>query len=370
MKRNAINMKQAIKVGIFGILALKAGKALFHGKEPVACTTMRESLLATQKVAEWEFDKDPSVARSFPEMPFDLIKECGAESFKMPFPYVFTFDETADSVQDQQKYVDLFLAKNKTVAHRPADVEEHRAFGFFLNRFIGLVRDSFDYVWGCINSGECILYFDNSWTPADYGDILGEDVSKALFSSSDFGSMFLSNYNSYRMTAGAHAAPIKSLATQFLNYKDWIFYDPKVVKKYLRVETSTAITIISPMTQNHDEIMNSIPRYFVRTGPGQGVYFPEFWVHIVYTAPGVNLMANWRQSPTLLDNLITSPHRLRNRLRIFFLLFMKTHVVPDFVSRFLQNNGQDDLVERSNQMTAKYRKIYNINNKDTPLSIF
>jgi len=327
----------------------------------MACAVMREILGATQKVAEWEFDKDPTIPRSFPEVPFELLRQCGSPSFGMPFPYVFTFDENP---LDAQSYMDIFLAKNKTVAHRVSGEEAkiNYLFGFYLQELASLVWAPFETVWNCISAGECVLYFDNSWSPDDFRQVLGEDASDVLTSASDFGSMFLSNYDEYRLTASTHAAPFKSLVTQMTAYKDWVFMDPAVYKKYLPVETESAITVIAPMSQNQDDIFSRIPRYNVRTNAGQGVYFPEFWLHTVTTAPGINLMANWRQSPTLIDNFITSPHKWKNRMKIVMLLFMKEYIVPDWLSKALIGNGQEYIVESKRQKRMRALSMLKLNN--------
>ena len=94
---SGINLKKAIKL-LVGAYFLQKSKMLFRGvrifsKEPEACTVIRETLLASKKVVEWEHERDVTKPLSFPKVPFHMIADCGPESFNMPFPYIFKFED-------------------------------------------------------------------------------------------------------------------------------------------------------------------------------------------------------------------------------------------------------------------------------------
>ena len=147
-------------------------------------------------------ERDVTKPLSFPNVPFDMIADCGPESFNMPFPYTFKFE---DNPMGADELIEKFLAKNKTLNYRPAADFSEVTVTPFNARVIKLpqmMRASFEEAWAYISKGKCTLYFDNTWTKEDYTSIMTDEAVEALVESSSYGSMFMSNYKKYYITAG------------------------------------------------------------------------------------------------------------------------------------------------------------------------
>ena len=343
---NGVSIKTALLGAVAGyFVTCKLPKVIgpigLYFSEPGACSVMRETLLATHKIAKVQYKGDPTEPLEFPKIPFSLIEECGPESFNMPFPY--TFKWTEDNI-DAKDLVPMFLSKNKTVSYRPAadfGLIKNTPFNYLLTKLEKMKKGSFDEAWQCISKGKCSLYFDNTWVKDDYESIMPDNVVKTLIHGSDFGSMFMSNYKEYQLTAPAHAAPFKSLSTQITQAKKWVFFDPFISKDYLPVDQKALVTVVQSMAQDHEETLKKIPRYEVVTGPGDGLYFPEWWIHVVYTEPGVNTMTSWRMPAQVLSGFKTSPHTFGNKMHLTLYMFFKEYVFPDWLLRWRINTGQD-----------------------------
>ena len=343
---SGINLKKAAMLAFGACFFLKNSKNMFNGirifsKEPEACTVMRETLLATKKVDSWAHERDVTKPMSFPRMPFHLIEECGLESFNMPFPYTFRFEENP---VEPDVLVERFMANNKTVAYRPSadyTASTNTPFSFTIQKLIQQSWGSFEEAWQCISKGKCILYFDNSWNKDDYTKVMSDEAVKTLLGASDFGATFMSNYDAYALTSAFHAAPIKALSTQMIGAKEWIFIDPAVAKKYLPVDNNFMVTTINSMTQDHDEILKHVPRYFVRNEPGEAVYWPEWWLHMITTDPGLNIMTSWKMHVKYLTYFTTSPHPIYKSILFAVQLTLKEYVFPDWYVKKAYGNSQD-----------------------------
>ena len=343
---SGINFKKAIMF-LLGAYFLPSIEKMFRGvhiftKEPEACTVMRETLLATQKVANWNYERDVTKPMSFPKVPFHMIADCGSASFQMPFPYTFKFEENPMKADE---LIEKFLAKNKTVTYRPSadfNTNINTPFNIRISMLPQMKQGSFEEAWTCISKGKCTLYFDNTWSKKDYTQIMSDEAVNTMVDGTDFGSMFMSNYKKYHLTAPFHAAPLKSLVTQMTEAKDWMFIDPAVAKKYLSIDADRKVVVMDSMAQDHDEVMKYIPKYFVRTGPGDGLYFPEWWFHTVWTEPGVNIMTNWRMPATPFNAFETSPFPMKQRLIYFVQFSVKEYVLPEWFTKWVLKNAQDD----------------------------
>jgi len=327
--------------------------------EPLACKVMRETLEATYKVNDWMADRGISTNATFPMMPFSLIQQCGDASFRMPFPFKFVFDENPPS---EEEIIEQFLKKNKTVYTRPVPPSEiMENITPFADTYQGTFtpeKMSLQEAWPDILDGKRRLYFDNSWKEEDYLSVMSEDAYNTMMKSSmfSFGTMFMSSAEKYYVSAPAHSAPIKSLATQALNKKDWIFFDPKVQKKYLTPELAHVVTGLVPITQDHDEILKHVPHYSVSTNAGEGIYFPEYWMHVVYTEPGLNIMSNWRQHSHFME-AFTSPHPMSIKMKVAIASSLFEYLVPEKLGDWLKAYSQDLLQkEKSENENALMRK--------------
>jgi len=338
------------------------GPVRIFSSEPGACSVIRETLLATQKVANWQQRNDPATPLELPKIPFNLIEDCGRESFNMPFPYTFKWSEESISEED---LVRKFLAKNKTVAYRPAAdlrANPNTPFTMMIAKLEKMHQGSFEEAWPCISKGKCTLYFDNTWVKEDYESIMPDNVVKTLIEGSSFGSMFMSSYKNDHITAAAHSAPQKSLATQITKSKKWIFIDPMIAKEYHAVDENEFVSVLHSMSQDHDKVLKSTPRYEVITGPGDGVYFPEFWFHIVFTEGGLNTMTNWRMSAQLLEGFRRSPHTFRKKLWFMCPLFLKEYVFPDWIAKLVLAQGHDFFQENVHKMFRFRKSLLDANN--------
>eukprot|EP00816_Leptocylindrus_hargravesii_P000915 CAMPEP_0196828186 /NCGR_PEP_ID=MMETSP1362-20130617/94548_1 /TAXON_ID=163516 /ORGANISM="Leptocylindrus danicus, Strain CCMP1856" /LENGTH=364 /DNA_ID=CAMNT_0042208855 /DNA_START=496 /DNA_END=1590 /DNA_ORIENTATION=+ len=327
--------------------------------EPLACKVMRETLEATYKVNDWMADRGISTSAAIPTMPFSLIQECGDASFKMPFPFKFVFDENPPS---QEVIVKQFLENNKTAVYTrpmpPSEMMENMTP--FANTYQGRFlpeKLSMQEAWPDIRDGKRRMYFDNTWTEEDYLSIMSEDAYNTLMGYSTFftGTSFMSSYDKYHLSAPAHATVVKSVATQVLNRKDWIFIDPKIHKKYLSPEqVSFTTTGNIPITQDHDEILKHVPHYTVSTNAGEGLYFPEYWIHIVYTEKGLNIMTNWRVRSHFMD-AFNSQHPLSIQIKMCIATSLFNYVIPEKLANYVKAYGQD-LLQKSNEANGWMRK--------------
>lgn len=333
---SASPVKKAVLIVFGAVVAKQAINIAFPSKESVACKVIRDALTATKKVTEYQYDKiDPKTPLKFPEIPFDLIQECGPESFNMPFPFLFTFEENPKEKYSEEILVEKFITANKTVDYRASYPFKNPQTYFGSQVRINAEPKSapFSQVWPCLSKGECLLYGDNSWKKKDYEKIMSKDVAKTLIETSAFGTTFVINLPKHQQTAPIHAAALKSLVTQMTNYKEWIFIDPKVAKKALPVARSGGVTSVELFTQTDEDVLKTIPHFTARTDAGQGLYFPEFWMHVVFTGPGLNIITNWRMQPNFIDTFKASPYpKMKETLFFTTAMFLKAYVLPDWVT--------------------------------------
>jgi len=326
----------SILVVVILAIAIKIAIYYVQEPEPLVCETMKKFLLASKKTSEWQLEKDPSTVGEFPKIPFDMIEECGWRSFKeMPFPYTFQFLDSTSEQLKEDYLLKTFMEKNKTVQYREVPDNAFATIFDITTLSRNSVKEgSFSEAWECISQSKCIMYFDNSWARADYETVLSKEVVDVITTGVNFGSMFLSNYAERLRTATAHAAPIKSLATQMTKTKTWDFINPKVAKEYSAVYEKSGVTLLGMMSQNQTKVLEKIPHYQVTTHPGEGLYFPEFWIHIVTSDGGMNLMTNWRQDPTYVDLFMNSPHKLGVTFGLMFKMAILTNIKPFFPNGF------------------------------------
>ena len=76
---------------------------------------MRDVLLASQKANDLMLEKDPSTPGTFPKIPLQMVLDCGARSWRMPYPYTFKF---MDDPMSEEELVKVFLERNKEVRYR------------------------------------------------------------------------------------------------------------------------------------------------------------------------------------------------------------------------------------------------------------
>mmetsp|Transcript_32170 Transcript_32170/g.46753 ORF Transcript_32170/g.46753 Transcript_32170/m.46753 type:complete len:154 (-) Transcript_32170:20-481(-) len=102
-------------------LCIPTIRFLFIRKEEVACKVIRETLEATYKVNDWMAEEGRSNEGLIPEIPFSLVQQCGANSFKMKYPFKLQFDENPPS---KEELVEIFQRRNKMIYTRKALTDE------------------------------------------------------------------------------------------------------------------------------------------------------------------------------------------------------------------------------------------------------
>jgi len=98
---------------------------------------------------------------------------------------------------------------------------------------------------------------------------------------------FISNFESGLLTAPYHGAPMfLSLAVQYLGSKTWLFIPPE---DFLSDEGFRSVPAV-PFLKPQRAPKNNYKMYVYHSRPGDLLFFPESWGHIVYTHPGPNMM--------------------------------------------------------------------------------
>lgn len=295
--------------------------------EPLACTTMRDILLSSKKANDIMLEKDPSVPGVFPKIPLEMVKDCGARSWRMPYPYTFKF---MDDPLSEDELIKIFLERNKEVRYRDNVPGETALFGKSVSNRALPVKGPFSKAWECISKGTCSMYFDNTWTKEDYKKIMPRDIYDIL-STNKYGSMFLSNSNKFYRTVSAHAEYSNSVSLQMVNNKTWEIIPPYVAKKYLPVKKQAGIALIEFNAVNQTKYLDHVPHYRFTVTPGEGFFFPGYYFHIVYNYPGVNIMTSWRQLGHQLEMLHLSPLNPLDTLHHILQSLLTEKILPEAV---------------------------------------
>jgi len=306
-------------------------------------------------------EQDPTKTYDIPHIPFQVIKDCGWRSFKMPYAYKFTFLENPMS---DDELLDKFLERNKEVEYRDTQDGITALFGLASSNGAVPKKGTFKEAWECISKAKCSMYFDNSWSKKDYEEILTPSVVDTLTQGIKFGTMFMCNLKKYTRTASLHASPTQSLATQMTSAKTWEFIAPEVVKKYLHPLTKKALNVVDITTLNETEVLRNIPHYTVTGKAGEGIFFPAYWYHIVYSHEGLNIMTNWRQINSPLDSFKSSPYPLFKSMKLAALGFAVKMAPRSLVRKihakrapFRKNAAEDmyrDMIYRASVNGEKY----------------
>lgn len=321
-----------------------------EGQEPAACTVMRKTLLTAQKIDTWFMAKYPEREYDLPNIPFQVVKDCGWRSWRMPYGYKFT---AVEEPMSEKEVVDKFMALNKEV--------EIREVRHGITSLMGLAtltegvpkRGPFKEAWKCISTGECTLYFDNSWRNQDYLHLMDKEAVDTFTPGVKLGTMFMSTHKEKTRTASLHASNSKSVALQFTSTKTWEFVTPQVMKKYLYPVTKKAINVVDISTRNETEILQNVPHFTVHGHPGVGIYFPEHWYHIVYSWAGLNTMTNFRQVNTPLDSIKNTPFSLPKALRLA-VVGITVQMLPNWIMRPIHRRLQH---QRKNFEHDIYREM-------------
>ena len=149
----------------------------------------------------------------------------------MPYPFKFKYE--SNNMSDKE-FGDIMLSRNKTVDVRPSVSAEilrkSTPFGDVTRKGYFPQTMPFNDAWDDIKMGKKVMYFDNSWRGRDFLHIMSQSAYETLNSASSIvASFFLSDYEEDFLTATAHASFTPSVATQVINTKTWIFFNPKAL---------------------------------------------------------------------------------------------------------------------------------------------
>lgn len=105
------------------------------------------------------------------------------------------------------------------------------------------------------------------------------------------GTSFASNFPANRISTGSHGALAVSMAYQLVGTKKWILHshEDSSLKYVFRTSWSSLPTCA-------ETFLTGVNRPFVATtGPGDILFFPFAWQHMVYTEAGPSVMTNIRK---------------------------------------------------------------------------
>jgi hypothetical protein len=118
----------------------------------------------------------------------------------------------------------------------------------------------------------------------------------------NFEHAFIGNFAEDRVTAYLHGNSLtNSMSVQFVGSKHWLFFSPTVFKNHDMLDSHPAAGISLP-SKGPD---GKFDVYFVKTIPGDIIFFTENWGHTVMTKAGPNVMFNFRKLTP--SNLLRRP---------------------------------------------------------------
>lgn len=337
-----------------GVVALAIVYSGLYSTDNLACQVLRE-LLDAQKA----IDSKRSIPKDFTYVPHDLVAECGGEAFRMPYPYKTTLKEMYEPKEIHRRFFALKKEHVRTRAVMPP-VNDSR---YDVNDIVGNIQDtvftaSYDEVktlpdaQGCLSTGSCALFFDNSWTWPDVLPLLKTSKLNLIFQHAKFGNMFCSNLTEQRLTAKPHSAPFHgSIAVTLAGRKDWVFYDPDTLhREGIRANDVTVaksrVSSILPAT-GISGVLRNIDQFHVSTTAGELLYFPSHWTHIVRTDSEWNLMVNLRMANTpaaIIASFANARkiHSLKGALRLLAMNLFLT-LAPESTFKALIEGSHDTL---------------------------
>jgi len=101
---------------------------------------------------------------------------------------------------------------------------------------------------------------------------------------------FIANLKTDTITAGIHANPMTySMGIQFIGRKTWLFWDHDVYLNDMRAIPAAPILIPRQAPGR------PYPLYVYTSEPGDILFFPESYAHVVLTHSGPNVLVNYRK---------------------------------------------------------------------------
>ena len=241
-------------------------------------------------------DLDDFDRRAFktPTLEVDSIEECLRHGEEMNQPLVCRLPGTGNN---EQKIIDAIFADTSTYEmvcrdggdfHYPT---HHRK----INATIAEVSSSpspcsAGFIYG--DKHQALLQsvmptMHNKFNPATVDDEFAALNQKSFLA----GTSFASNFEEHRISTGSHAAMVTSMAYQLAGTKKWILHDVEESSSSYYYKSGWVLypTCLA-------DFLKGLKRPFTAvTGPGDILFFPYAWQHLVFTDPGANVMTNIRK---------------------------------------------------------------------------
>lgn len=328
---------------------------LFTPRDTEECAVLRRTLLAQQAM-----DPHREGPIDFSYVSLELVASCGAEAMRMPQPYKIRIESTKTEAQLQHEF---FALKKPTV--RVRDIHPfNKSVEKLLTGTFGSFTDNherqllFPEAHACLKDGTCALFFDNTWTYDDIKPMVPTTPGgslESLLNHTRFGNMFCTNLSQSRKTARLHSAVFHgSIAVQLAGIKRWKFWNPSALdERGFQSDESSFGRLLGSFIQpfaGMNEVMNNVPHYDVVTIPGDFLYFPSHWTHVVWTDAGWNNMINLRMAftaRTVFQSLLNARklHTVKGAARLFFantvMYLVKDKVFKQFVERSRDKSKED-----------------------------
>lgn len=121
------------------------------------------------------------------------------------------------------------------------------------------------------------------------------------FNSHNMEHAFFGNFEKGRLTASLHANPLtNSVGIHVIGHKLWLFFDTKTYTDGFYGTPSTPLMLPRKAPTEPYKV------YWMISRPGDVVFFPEAYAHIVYTFEGPSAMINYRK--LTIQNFIRQPY--------------------------------------------------------------
>lgn len=256
----------------------------------------------TSKCPVPDFDAFSSKLLQTPRITVKTLDDCFKNGEAMNHPLVCRLEDAGEI--NSEAIVDAILSDDtiyKTVCREEGDyhyvighTEKNQTLAEVVNSPSGCGAG---FIYGGKHTTllhNALPVLDEKFETDDIKNLLKEKGSPLLF-----GTSFISNFKNNRISTGSHSAMVVSMALQLVGKKKWIMHSFNESKNKYWYGT---IWVLFPNCVA-DFLKNLEKPYYVETEPGDVLYFPIAYQHLVYTEEGTNLMLNIRtvRIPTIAD---------------------------------------------------------------------
>jgi hypothetical protein len=252
-----------------------------------------------------------------PAVEVDTIEECLRHGENMNQPLICRLPGTGSN---EQKIIDAIFADDSTyeMVCRDEGDFHYNTHWRKMNATIADVASnpspcSAGFIYG--DKHQALLQsvmptMHNSFEPATVKQQF-DNLKKDSFLA---GTSFASNFENHRISTGSHAAMVTSMAYQLAGTKKWILHD---------MEESTSDYIYQNSWRLFptclESFLTGLKRPYVAvTRPGDILFFPYAWEHLVFTDPGPNVMTNIRKVSKTSPLSLYGRFSLKNIAKVIF----------------------------------------------------